>query len=76
MEPIVKNIYVVGNLIWISIESNNTYGSKTKQFMLCGRRGGIEPDAILTWDELIERYPTGKFLACINPSDTINFDDK
>lgn len=70
-----KPIFIIGNLIWISIEQSETYGSKEQQYMLCGRRGGIIPDAILTAPELIMRYPNGKFLNGINASDTITFTD-
>jgi hypothetical protein len=71
-----KNIFIVGNLIWISIEPCDTYGSKTTHYMLCGRSGGLVPNAILTADELVSRWPTGQFREGINVSDIITFDDK
>ena len=70
------NVFIVGNLIWISINRNETYGSKTRQYMLCGRRGGLNTDAILSGDELVEKYPDGVFKSAINVSDTISFEDK
>lgn len=71
-----ENVYIIGNLIWIRIESNSTYGSKNTQYVLSSRDGGISLDAILTKKELIEQYPSGKFLNYINPSDTISFKDQ
>lgn len=72
----MENIFIVGNLIYISIDANETYGSKVKQYMLCGRHGGLVLDAILTKAELLEQWPHGKFVKGINVSDTITFIDK
>ena len=49
----MRNVFIVGNLIWISISRSETYGSETKQYMLCGRRGGLSPNAILSENELV-----------------------
>ena len=66
----MKNIYSVGNLIWIKMETNYTYGSKEVRYMLCGRNGGLVLDAILSEKELLDNYPKGKFTEFINASDT------
>jgi hypothetical protein len=70
------NIFIIGNLIWISIDSNSIYGSKKTQYMLCGRTGGLTLNAILTIEELKEKYPDGNFRKGINVSDTITCLDK
>lgn len=72
-----KNIFVVDNLIWISIEQEETYCTNAyNKYVLCGRTGGVLLNAILTTEELVTKYPNGKFLKGINPSDTITFTDK
>lgn len=72
----MKNIFIVGNLIWISIEQCDGFGIKIPKFMLCGRHGRLVPGAILTYNELIARWPEGKFREGINVSDTITFIDQ
>lgn len=70
-----ENIFIVGNLIWIKIDSCDTYGSKTPQYMLCGRTGGLNLNAILTKDEILKRYPDAKAKEGINVSNTITYND-
>lgn len=72
----MKPILVVGNLIWIKINSCDTYGSKTPHYMLCGRRGGLCTDAIMTEAEIRDKWPETKALEGINVSDTITYTDK
>jgi hypothetical protein len=72
----MENIFIVGNLIWIKVESNDTYGSKQPQYMLCGRNGGLVLDSIRTKAEILERWPEARPLKGINVSDTITFNDK
>lgn len=72
----MKPIFIVGNLIWISIEVCDTFGSKEPLYMLCGRHGGLVPNAIMTGLELKNRWPDGVFLNGINASDTVTFNDK
>jgi len=72
----MENIFIVGNLIWIKIDSNDTYGSKIPQYMLCGRHGGLVLDAILTKAEILAKWEDAKSLKGINVSDTITYNDK
>ncbi|MGL5711440.1 MAG: hypothetical protein ACRCX2_00345 [Paraclostridium sp.] len=72
----MKNIFIVGNLIWISIENNSTYSSNKSMYMLCGRRGRLVLNAIMSGEELTEKYPDGVWRKAINVSDTIIFEDK
>ena len=72
----MKGIYIIGNMIWIKINKNSNYGSEKTLYMLCGRRGGLVMDAILTSEDLMKQYPGGEWRNGINVSDTISFEDK
>lgn len=72
----MKPIFIVGNLIWILIEESEYYKSKDPLYMLCGRNGGLVLNALMTGEQLVNRFPKGEFREGINVSDNITFNDK
>lgn len=73
------NIIVIGNWIFIKIDElweSEQFVPTESKYVACGRHGGVNLKHIYTKSELLAKYPNAILLDGINPTNTLNFDDK
>ena len=57
----MKNVFKVGNLIYLLIDNDDNYGSKIPMYVIYSVTSGVNLNTIMLLSDLLEAYPDGKF---------------